>query len=82
MRPAIIALLVLAPAVATAEPSYYAGDGADADPYSHQEHQLHPMGEGGFEVGTFSVGRIAGTAIGFHVGAGVRWNQLVLLGGP
>ena len=79
MRTPIVAILLLfAPAVAAAEPGYY---GDDYDPYAHQEHRLLPTGEGGFEVGTFSVGRIAGTAIGFHLGAGVRWNKLVLLGG-
>lgn len=81
MRTPILALLLFAPAVAAAEPSYYADDASERDPYAHQEHRLLPMGEGGFEVGTFSVGRIAGTAVGFHVGAGVRWSKLVLLGG-
>jgi hypothetical protein len=78
VRTPILALALFIPAVAAAEPSYY---GDDYDPYAHQEHALHLMGEGGFEVGSFSVGRIAGTAVGFHLDAGVHWNKLALLGG-
>lgn len=74
----VIAGVLAAPVAAAAEPAYFADDDS---PAQAQDRRLHPTGELGLEVGTYSVGRIAGTVVGFHADAGVRWNKLVVLGG-
>jgi hypothetical protein len=77
MRTSIVALvaLVAVPSAAEAYPTF-----DSEDMYTYQDSQPHLEGGFGALIGSYSVGRVAGTAFGFHLDGGLRWRRLALLG--
>jgi len=78
MRISIVALVLAVPLTAAADKAYEPYE-SDPDPYGTLDHQVQPEVGFGFLVGQLSVGKVAGTAFGFHLDGGVRWHRLALL---
>jgi hypothetical protein len=84
MRISILTLVAAAgvavPLTAIADKPYYSYDDEPAlDPYTAADHAVQPEVGFGMLIGQYSVGRVAGTAVGFHLDGGVRWHRLALL---